>query len=90
MWEDSNRAPSVPNASTLSITPKRSSSRDVYDWFLSRYRYRNAKEKVLYIENAKIKRGCFYEENREMFKIPGKSSLYRKIRNIEVRNIDVN
>ncbi|GFT28944.1 hypothetical protein TNCV_3586141 [Trichonephila clavipes] len=26
---DSNRAPSVPNASTLSITPKRSSSRDV-------------------------------------------------------------
>ncbi|GFT18981.1 hypothetical protein TNCV_3212161 [Trichonephila clavipes] len=56
MWEDSNRAPSVPNASTLSITPKRSSSRDVYDWFLSRYRYRNAKEKVLYIENAKIKR----------------------------------
>ncbi|GFT55569.1 hypothetical protein TNCV_3320791 [Trichonephila clavipes] len=29
MWEDSNRAPSVPNASTLSITPKRSPSRDV-------------------------------------------------------------
>ncbi|PRD28988.1 UNVERIFIED_CONTAM: hypothetical protein NCL1_30774 [Trichonephila clavipes] len=26
---DSNRAPYVPNASTLSITPKRSSSRDV-------------------------------------------------------------
>ncbi|GFW91942.1 hypothetical protein TNCV_2152241 [Trichonephila clavipes] len=26
---DSNRAPSVPNASTLSITPRRSSSRDV-------------------------------------------------------------
>ncbi|GFW35619.1 kinesin-like protein KIF20A [Trichonephila clavipes] len=28
----------------------------------------------------------FYEENREMFKIPGKSSLYRKIRNIESFN----
>ncbi|GFV68628.1 hypothetical protein TNCV_2274911 [Trichonephila clavipes] len=26
---DSNRAPSIPNASTLSITPRRSSSRDV-------------------------------------------------------------
>ncbi|GFW76928.1 hypothetical protein TNCV_2030331 [Trichonephila clavipes] len=26
---DSKRAPSVPNASTLSITPRRSSSRDV-------------------------------------------------------------
>ncbi|GFX75118.1 hypothetical protein TNCV_3170451 [Trichonephila clavipes] len=25
----------------------------------------------------------FYEENREMLKVPGKSSLYRKIRNIE-------
>ncbi|GFV86175.1 histone-lysine N-methyltransferase SETMAR [Trichonephila clavipes] len=27
----------------------------------------------------------FYEENREMFLVPGKTSLYRKIRNIEVR-----
>ncbi|GFV01084.1 uncharacterized protein TNCV_1010051 [Trichonephila clavipes] len=26
----------------------------------------------------------FYEENCEMFKIPGKSSLYRNIRNIEI------
>ncbi|GFT39012.1 hypothetical protein TNCV_3691001 [Trichonephila clavipes] len=25
----------------------------------------------------------FYEENRERFKVPGKSSLHRKIRNIE-------
>ncbi|GFT33442.1 hypothetical protein TNCV_3045521 [Trichonephila clavipes] len=27
----------------------------------------------------------FYEENREMFKVPGKSSLHRKNRSIEVR-----
>ncbi|GFU09004.1 organic cation transporter 1 [Trichonephila clavipes] len=27
----------------------------------------------------------FYEENREVFLVPGKSSLHRKIRNIEVR-----
>ncbi|GFW59206.1 hypothetical protein TNCV_2781371 [Trichonephila clavipes] len=31
----------------------------------------------------------FYEEKREMFKVPEKSSLYRKIRNIEVRYIEV-
>ncbi|GFX70418.1 hypothetical protein TNCV_4473521 [Trichonephila clavipes] len=30
----------------------------------------------------------FYEENREMFLVPGKSSLYRKIRNIEVRYME--
>ncbi|GFV93905.1 transposable element Tcb1 transposase [Trichonephila clavipes] len=28
------------------------------------------------------------EENREMFQVPGKSSLYRKIRNIEARYIE--
>ncbi|PRD32538.1 UNVERIFIED_CONTAM: hypothetical protein NCL1_20113 [Trichonephila clavipes] len=31
----------------------------------------------------------FYEENHEMFKVPGKSSLDRKIRNMEVRYIEV-
>ncbi|GFU27568.1 hypothetical protein TNCV_282911 [Trichonephila clavipes] len=30
----------------------------------------------------------FYEENREMFLVPGKRSLYGKIRNIEVRNME--
>ncbi|GFU26233.1 hypothetical protein TNCV_5106451 [Trichonephila clavipes] len=31
----------------------------------------------------------FYEENCEMFMVPGKSSLYRKIRSIEVRYTEV-
>ncbi|GFT31775.1 hypothetical protein TNCV_3075391 [Trichonephila clavipes] len=39
MWEDSNRAPSDSNEGTLSITPRRSSSRDVYTGLL-RYRYK--------------------------------------------------
>ncbi|GFY35793.1 hypothetical protein TNCV_4841701 [Trichonephila clavipes] len=30
----------------------------------------------------------FFEENREMFRVPGKRSLYRKIRNIGVRYIE--
>ncbi|GFU22503.1 uncharacterized protein TNCV_1304141 [Trichonephila clavipes] len=30
----------------------------------------------------------FYEGNREMFLVPGKSSLHRKIRNAEVRDIE--
>ncbi|PRD25654.1 UNVERIFIED_CONTAM: hypothetical protein NCL1_40286 [Trichonephila clavipes] len=29
--------------------------------------------------NLKLTKRSFYEENREMFKVPGKSSLYRKI-----------
>ncbi|GFT73193.1 hypothetical protein TNCV_87001 [Trichonephila clavipes] len=36
---DSKRTPSVPNASTLSITPRGSSSRDVLSTDLLRYRY---------------------------------------------------
>ncbi|GFX99179.1 hypothetical protein TNCV_2493601 [Trichonephila clavipes] len=31
----------------------------------------------------------FYEENREKYLVPGKSSRYRKIRNMEVRYIEV-
>ncbi|GFU99495.1 hypothetical protein TNCV_4763561 [Trichonephila clavipes] len=34
-------------------------------------------------------RTCGVRENREMFLVPGKSSLYRKIRNIQVRYMEV-
>ncbi|GFT88361.1 hypothetical protein TNCV_5074561 [Trichonephila clavipes] len=32
----------------------------------------------------------FYEEDREMFLVPGKGSLYRKIRNTDVRMMEPN